>query len=63
MFHDTHFEKHRARATRQLPCSGICTIMKAALEVKGELNLDLAIKESFLEEVNPELEMLEVARG
>lgn len=37
--------------------------MKAALEVKGELNLDLAIKESFLEEVNPELEMLEVARG
>lgn len=55
LFYGTHFEKHRARATRKLPCSGVCTIMKAALEVEGELNLDLAFRESFLEEVTSEL--------
>ena len=38
------------------------TIMRAALETEGELSLGLAVRESFLEEANPKLEKLTVAR-
>lgn len=44
-----------------MPCRGIHTIMRAALETEGELSLGVAVRESFLEEVNPKLEKLTVA--
>lgn len=37
LFRGARFEKHEARADRQLPCFGLCAIMGAALEVVGEL--------------------------
>lgn len=36
--------------------------MRAVPEVGSELNLDLGVRESFLEEVSHELEKLEVTR-